>query len=204
MVKSWFTTSALVVAVALAACGDDSDDDTSSTAAAGTSAYGSPDGSGNSSATPELDEAPVREGGDVDVDGVISREEAEQAALDAVGEGRVTWSAPEDDRGAAWEVEITRLDGSEVDVLVAADGAIVKQVEKFGTAPAMAGAGTAPASGVVSQENAEQAALDAVGEGQVTWVGREDERGAAWEVEITRPDGSEIDVLIAPDGSVID
>lgn len=39
--------------------------------------------------------------------------------------------------------------------------------------------------------------------GAVTWSGPEDDRGAAWEIEITRPDGSEIDVLIAPDGSVV-
>jgi hypothetical protein len=58
--------------------------------------------------------------------------------------------------------------------------------------------------GVVSQEAAEQAALEHVGEGSVTWVTPEDDRGAAWEIEITRPDGSEVDVLIAPDGSVID
>ena len=46
-----------------------------------------------------------------------------------VGEGQVTLSGPEDDRGAAWEIEVTRPDASEGDVLVAADGSIVKQVE---------------------------------------------------------------------------
>jgi uncharacterized membrane protein YkoI len=58
--------------------------------------------------------------------------------------------------------------------------------------------------GVVSREQAEQAALDFIGEGQVTFVTEEDDRGAAWEIEITRPDGSEVDVLIAPDGTVIE
>ena len=61
---------------------------------------------------------PIREGGEISVPGAVSREQAEQAALKAVGSGRVTWSAPEQDRGAAWEVEITRPDGSEVDVLL--------------------------------------------------------------------------------------
>jgi hypothetical protein len=42
-----------------------------------------------------------------------------------------------------------------------------------------------------------------VGGGRVTWSGREDDRGAAWEIEVTRPDGSEVDVLIAADGSVV-
>lgn len=145
---------------------------------------------------------PVREG--ADPSGTVSRGAAEATALAAVGEGRVTWSGPEDDRGAAWEVEITRPDGSEVDVLVAADGTVVKQIEKFGSGPATSGPGTPPAGGtVVSLQEAERAALAAVGEGRVTWSGREDERGAAWEIEITRPDGSEIDVLVAADGSIV-
>jgi len=157
----------------------------------------------------EADQAPpapevegAREGPPV-VEGRVTREEAEKIGLEAVGVGRVTWSGPEDDRGAAWEVEVTRPDGSEVDVLVAADGSVIKVVGKFGQAPPLRGGGEVPAAGVVSRERAEQAALAAVGSGRVTWVGREDERGAAWEVEITRPDGTEIDVLIAPDGSVV-
>lgn len=185
--RSGFGVAVVVGLLVLASCGDDDDGD----AASDTSA-----------ASPES--SPVREGTDPATDGVISREEAEQVALDAVGDGRVTWSAPEDDRGAAWEIEVTRTDGSEVDVLIAADGSVVKQVDKLGSGPPLEGPGTPPADGVVTQQVAEEAALAAVGEGQVTWVGREDERGAAWEVEITRPDGSEIDVLIAPDGSVID
>jgi hypothetical protein len=61
----------------------------------------------------------------------VTQRQAEEAALAAVGEGEATWRGPEDDRGAAWEVEVTRPDGSEVDVLVAADGSIVKQVDKY-------------------------------------------------------------------------
>lgn len=49
----------------------------------------------------------------------------------------------------------------------------------------------------MSRQEAAQAALDEIGEGRVTWISREDERGAAWEVEITRPNGREIDVLVA-------
>ena len=133
----------------------------------------------------------------------VSLQEAEQAALDAVGEGRVTWSGPEDDRGAAWEIEITRPDGTEADVLVAADGSVVKIVERFGQGPPLEGPGEVRSGGAVSLQEAEQAALDAVGGGRVTWSGPEDDRGAAWEIEITRPDGSEIDVLVAPDGSIV-
>lgn len=153
-------------------------------------------------AAPEV-VTPVREGAESAAPGAVTREQAEQAALEAVGSGQVTWSGPEDDRGAAWEVEVTRPDGSEVDVLVAADGTIIKQVEKAGSGPALSGPGTVPAGGVVSREEAAQAALDHIGEGRVTWISREDERGAAWEVEITRPNGREVDVLVAADGSII-
>lgn len=62
--------------------------------------------------------------------GTVTLQEAEEAALAAVGEGRVTFSGPEDDRGAAWEIEVTRDDGSEIDVLVAPDGSIIDQIER--------------------------------------------------------------------------
>lgn len=58
-------------------------------------------------------------------DGPVTLAEAERIALESVGGGEVTWSGPEDDRGAAWEIEVTRPDGSEVDVLVATNGEIV-------------------------------------------------------------------------------
>lgn len=61
----------------------------------------------------------------------------------------------------------------------------------------------APASGSVSQEQAAAAALAAVGSGTVTWIGPEDDRGARWEVEVTRPDGTEVDVLVAANGTII-
>lgn len=50
---------------------------------------------------------------------------AEQAALAYLGQGRVTWVTPEDDRGAAWEIEVTLPNGREVDVLVDASGQVI-------------------------------------------------------------------------------
>jgi uncharacterized membrane protein YkoI len=152
--------------------------------------------------------------------GVVSSEEAEQIALAAVGEGTVTWITPEDDRGAAWEVEVTRPNGQEVDVLVAADGTVVGKVDQVvpevgsdGVEAGSAGgvdvggsdgvAVTPTPGAVVSAEEAKSAALAAVGEGTVTWITPEDDRGAAWEVEVTRPNGQEVDVLVAADGTVI-
>jgi ABC-type transport system substrate-binding protein len=57
--------------------------------------------------------------------GVVDRATAEQAALDFLGEGRVTWVSPEDDHGAAWEIEVTLPSGREVDVYVDAAGRVV-------------------------------------------------------------------------------
>ena len=45
-------------------------------------------------------------------------------------------------------------------------------------------------------ERAGRAAIEAVGGGKVLDVDRENERGAAWEVEVLREDGTEADVLL--------
>lgn len=63
--------------------------------------------------------------------------------------------------------------------------------------------GTVPSSTVIDQATAEQVALAHLGEGQVTWVTPEDDRGAAWEVEVTLPSGREVDVLVDANGQVV-
>lgn len=45
-------------------------------------------------------------------------------------------------------------------------------------------------------ERARAAALAHVGQGRVTGVERESEGGAAWEVEVARPDGSTVEVAL--------
>lgn len=61
-----------------------------------------------------------------------------------------------------------------------------------------------PASGTgVSQAEAEAIALAYMGDGRVTWVEREDDHGAMWEVEVTLPNGSEVDVYVAANGTVV-
>jgi hypothetical protein len=57
--------------------------------------------------------------------GVVDQATAEQAALAYLGEGRVTWVTPEDDHGAAWEIEVTLPSGREVDVYVDANGQVI-------------------------------------------------------------------------------
>jgi uncharacterized membrane protein YkoI len=42
-------------------------------------------------------------------------------------------------------------------------------------------------------EKAKDAALNAVGGGRVASVEAENERGSAWEVEVVRPDGTEVE-----------
>jgi len=187
-------------------------------------------------------QSPASDAQSPDARGVVSIGEAERVAVAAVGEGRATWSGPENDLGAAWEVEVTRADGSEVDVLVAADGTIIEIFERFpvpgdrgssgydgdgysaaeehaGGADTRVQAGTGQTgtgqtgtgqtgtgqtgTGMIDRAAAQRIAVEAVGGGQVTWAGREDDRGAAWEIEVTRPDGSEVDVLIDASGNVI-
>jgi uncharacterized membrane protein YkoI len=48
--------------------------------------------------------------------GTPGAERAEQAAVDAVGGGRVVGVEREDERGVAWEVEVVQRDGREVEV----------------------------------------------------------------------------------------
>lgn len=75
---------------------------------------------------PDREQQESYEQGPTQETGVVSLADAQKIALDAIGEGRVTWSGPEDDHGAAWEIEITRPDGREVDVLVAPDGTVIE------------------------------------------------------------------------------
>ena len=189
-------SSLLVAGLVTTGCGSDSTAVDLGPAATSTAQ------SESATATPPAGEA-AEESDPAGQTGQATREQAEQAALAAVGAGQVTWSGREDDRGAAWEVEVTRPDGSEVDVLVAADGSIVKQVERFTGSPESTAGSAGSSGGEVSREEAGRIAVESVGGGQVTWSGREDDRGATWEIEVTRPDGSEVDVLIDAAGNVV-
>ena len=207
---------AVVLTTALGACSSGSDD-----------AAPQPE-----TTTPSTSEQPAD--GTASAGAALTVEAAKAIAVAAVGEGVVTDYTDEDDHGAAWEIEVTRPDGSEVDVYVAADGRVVHVEDPVATAapgetpaeaapapeapavetpveaapapeaPAADPAPQAPAaSGTISRAEAEQIALAWVGSGRVTWAEREDDRGAAWEIEVTRPNGSEIDVYVSADGRVL-
>jgi hypothetical protein len=64
------------------------------------------------------DDAGARPGSDEPDERVIGpgAERARSAAVEAVGGGRVVGLEREDERGVAWEVEVVRNDGSEVEV----------------------------------------------------------------------------------------
>ena len=83
------------------------------------------------------------------------------------------------------------VDGSD-----AADAAAVDGVD---------GSDAAGAAGsvVVDQAAAEQAAIAHLGEGRVTWVSRDDDYGAAWEIEVTLPSGREVDVYVDANRRVV-
>lgn len=52
-------------------------------------------------------------------------------------------------------------------------------------------------------DRAVAAALSATGGGKANAVERDNEKGATWEVEVTRPDGTTVDVRLRADYSVV-
>jgi uncharacterized membrane protein YkoI len=147
---------------------------------------------------------------------------ASAAALDAVGSGTVTdTEAGEKGDAQAYEVEVTLADGTDVDVALDQDYAVLWiDGAPAGTAPA-AGAGSddsddrtdstdgttgtddaagttaLPALTDADRESASAAALatlDAGTVGTVTEVERSDDFDHAYEVEITLENGEDIDV----------
>ncbi|HKQ58638.1 MAG TPA: PepSY domain-containing protein [Candidatus Eisenbacteria bacterium] len=135
---------------------------------------------------------------------------AAAAAVAAAGGGTVTSVDRDRERGAVWEVEVTKADGTRVDVLLDAAFKAIdvsperEAMEKPRKAAARAAAPStgAPAPDVetpvptADAERAGQAALKAVGSGTVQDVDRDSEGGAVWEVEILKADGTQVDVLL--------
>jgi uncharacterized membrane protein YkoI len=141
---------------------------------------------------------------------------AERAALARFPGARVTSVERDGDGNARWEAEVTRPDGSTVDVALDRDYRIVAIDEESGRdddsdddaderggddadergddadergdddADARA---TGPAA-----ERAGAAALARFPGGRVTSIERDADGGAVWEVEVTRSDGSSVDV----------
>lgn len=148
----------------------------------------------------------------------VSKERAGEIAVAHLGEGRVTWSGKEDDRGALWEIEVTRPGGTETDVLVDAQGNVVHTVRKGGgeaaSEPDAGGAGErrqapepvaepAPEPQTVDSKQAAEIAASHVG-GTVDSVQREadGDYGAAWDVDVYSPEG-EYTIYVSEFGEVV-
>ncbi len=190
-------SAVLATGVAVAGCGSDSDEPVEQSA---------PAVSGDSGTT------------DTGTGAADGRAQAEQVALSEVeerfgGPATVTGVYNEDDGGARWEVEVTRSDGSEFDVLVSANGEVIRVVTKGGSGSGESsdegsGGQQTGGSGSVSRQQAGQIAVAYMeqresGSGRVTYGGPEDDAGARWEIEVTMDGGREFDVLVSASGEVI-
>ena len=149
-------------------------------------------------------------------------ERASTAALDAVGEGTVSEAERSDDLDHDYTVEVRLDNGGDVDVeldesfeVVRIDGVVPgtgNGASSSGAATATPDDSTAPETAPVDDNtpigdderaSAEAAALAEVGSGTVTDLDRSDDRDHAWEVEVTVADGSDVDVELAADFSIV-
>jgi uncharacterized membrane protein YkoI len=136
---------------------------------------------------------------------------AKDAALAAVPGGTVTRASkedPNDASGAAYEVHVTKSDGSEVEVLEDSNFKVLSTKASpqhgRGDRHGHGGPGRGPGNPAETEltgsdaQSAKDAALAAVPGGTVTRASKEDPNdpsGAAYEVHVTKSDGSEVEVL---------
>jgi uncharacterized membrane protein YkoI len=147
--------------------------------------------------------------------------EATAAALRETGGGTANSVELDDEDGAVWEVEVTRTDGTTVDVRMDANYEVVvvdsddesesddsdsepdddNDLWEFGDSDESDDAEEDVTAAEASQATA--AALKATKGGTADDVERDDENGAAYEVEVTRADGSEVDVRLDKNYQVV-
>ena len=124
------------------------------------------------------------------------RDKAAQAAVAAVGGGTVTEAEEED---GFYEVDVTREDGTEVDVLLDKGFEVVSTKEDGPDSDAE----DRPLSAAESTA-AKKAALAEIGSGTVSDVERDDDGGAdGYEVEVTKADATEWSVRLDKDFGVL-
>ena len=126
---------------------------------------------------------------------------AGQAALKEVGGGKVTQTEAGDEEGA-YEVEVTKADGSQVDVHLDKGFAVISaEADKADSEREQSDDdgenddGPDKAITGAALERASQAALKKVGSGKVTETEAGDEE-SYYEVEVTKADGSQVDVQL--------
>ncbi|MBM2614924.1 PepSY domain-containing protein [Actinoplanes sp. LDG1-06] len=115
------------------------------------------------------------------------RDRVGNAAVQAVGGGTVLDVETSDDPGEAYEVEVRKTDGSEVDVALDKDLKVVKQQADTPDAPD-------PAVSDTDRAAAEKAVLAAFPGGTLLDVEAGDDQGVAFEAEVRAADGAEWDV----------
>jgi len=146
-------------------------------------------------------------------------ESATAAALDAVGEGTVSEAERSDDLDHDYTVEVRLDNGDDVDVELDESFEVVRidgVVPGTGNTGSGSDSSSTPAPSGVSapvddntpisaeeRAGAEAAALAEVGSGTVTDLDRSDDGDHAWEVEVTIADGTDYDVELAADFSVV-
>jgi uncharacterized membrane protein YkoI len=123
-------------------------------------------------------------------------ERASEAALSHVGGGEVTDSEVGDGEGY-YEVEVTREDGSEIDVHLDEEFSVIGDEQD----DAEAGDQDEQVTGSARDEAA-AAAVEAAGGGTVTDVERADDGGTGYEVDVRLDDGTSVDVVLGEDFAV--
>ena len=119
---------------------------------------------------------------------------ASKAALAETGGGKVTDSERDDDTGG-YEVEVTKADGSEIDVQLDEQFQLLATEQDREDADDDSGDDGAALTGG-TLDRASKAALAETGGGKVTDSERDSENGATYEVEVTKDDGSQVDVRL--------
>jgi uncharacterized membrane protein YkoI len=125
------------------------------------------------------------------------RDRVASAATGAVGGGEAVDVETSDDQGEAYEVEVRRADGSEIDVTLDKDLKVIgKDADDADDADDRNEAPDADDRVLSATEraSAEKAALAAVGGGTVREVEASDDRGAAYDVEVLDRNNVEWDV----------
>ncbi len=138
------------------------------------------------------------------------RERVGSAATEAVGGGTVLEVETSDDRGEAYEVEVRKDDGTEVDVALDEDLQVVAERDdrdddgddRDDDSDDAPDADDRALSGS-ERTSAERAALEAVGSGTVTEVQASDDAGEAYEVDVRDADNVEWDVELDADFEVL-
>ena len=124
---------------------------------------------------------------------------ASKAALAETGGGKVTGSERDGENGAAYEIEVTK-DGKQVDVRLDDQFKVLVvegDHEDQGDDDRGEGDDTSD-QGLTGAtlDRASKAALAETGGGKVSGAERDTEKGATYEVEVTKADGGQVDVRL--------